>query len=81
MEMNSGGWRSEHSIANLVWQVHLICGMISGCGLLKEADGSKDFGRHAFCRNGFQDRCFQITVLTWMAIDGFEDIIASAILH
>lgn len=79
MKMNSGHWWSEHSIANLVWQVHLICGMISGGGLLKKADGSKRFGRHAFCRNGFEDRCFEITVLTWIAVDGFKDVIASAI--
>lgn len=81
MKMNSGGWWPEHSIANLVWQVHLICGMISGYGLLKEADGSKNFGRHAFGGNGFKDRCFHIAFAARRTIDGFKDVIASAILY
>ncbi len=81
MKTNSGGWWPEYSIAMLVWQVHLICGMISGCGLLKETDGSKNFGRHTFCGNGFEDRCFHVTCFTRITVDGFKDIIASAIFH
>ena len=79
--MNSGcGW-PENAMAMLYWQVHLICGMISGCGLLRQADGSKNLRRHAVCGDGFEDRRFYITIRTRSTVDGFKNIIASAIFY